>query len=280
MILITWNIHWCRGIDGRVDPRRIAQTALALADFDVLCVQELAIGFTSLPGSSGEDQLAALSAALPGYDAIFGAAVDLDAAPHGRRRFGNAIFTRLPVTQVFRHLLPWPADTSVPNMQRAALEAIVQIGDEPLRIVTTHLEYFSARQRMAQTEALLHLHAEACSHAGDLRPVTQPGEAFDAVARPRSALLCGDFNFRPHSPEHAHLTSAPAPGIPRLVDAWSICDTGPHAATVGVHEDLGGSFCSDFIFVTDDLAAGVRDLRVDAATQASVHQPVVVELAI
>lgn len=280
MILITWNIHWCRGIDGRVDPQRIARTALALADFDVLCVQELAIGFTGLPGSAGEDQLAALSAALPGYDAIFGAAVDLDAAPQGRRRFGNAIFTRLPVTQVFRHLLPWPADTSVPNMQRAALEAIVVSDGKPLRVVTTHLEYFSARQRTAQAEALLHLHAEACGHAADLRPMTQPGEAFDVVARPRSALLCGDFNFRPDAPEHSHLTSAPTPGVPRLVDAWSACKTGPHAPTVGVHEDLGGPFCCDFVFVTEDLAPGVREVRVDAATQASVHQPVVVELTI
>ena len=40
MKLITWNIQWGRGVDGRVDLDRIVRTARAMADFDVLCVQE------------------------------------------------------------------------------------------------------------------------------------------------------------------------------------------------------------------------------------------------
>ena len=55
MKLITWNIQWCRGCDGRVDPRRIIEHARALADFDVLCLQEVAHNFPGLDGSSGED---------------------------------------------------------------------------------------------------------------------------------------------------------------------------------------------------------------------------------
>jgi endonuclease/exonuclease/phosphatase family metal-dependent hydrolase len=30
--LLSWNIQWCRGMDGRVDPERIARTAKALRD--------------------------------------------------------------------------------------------------------------------------------------------------------------------------------------------------------------------------------------------------------
>jgi len=40
-------------------------------------------------------------------------------APGGsRRQFGNVVFSRLPVLQAFRHLLPFPADPEVPGMQR------------------------------------------------------------------------------------------------------------------------------------------------------------------
>ena len=45
------------------------------------------------------------------------------AANGGRAQFGQVIFTRLPVLQAFRHLLPWPRDASVPGMQRVALES-------------------------------------------------------------------------------------------------------------------------------------------------------------
>jgi endonuclease/exonuclease/phosphatase family metal-dependent hydrolase len=39
---ISWNVQWCRGMDGRVDPKRIAAEARRLADPDVICLQELA----------------------------------------------------------------------------------------------------------------------------------------------------------------------------------------------------------------------------------------------
>ncbi|MGE5088336.1 MAG: endonuclease/exonuclease/phosphatase family protein, partial [Candidatus Levyibacteriota bacterium] len=42
MKLITWNVQWCRGVDGRVDPARIVAEARRFADFDVLCLQEIA----------------------------------------------------------------------------------------------------------------------------------------------------------------------------------------------------------------------------------------------
>src|SRR5690349_5687861 len=99
MILITWNVQWCRGMDNVVDPARIARVARNLADFDVLCLQEVAINFPGLPGSSGENQFARLSAALPGYTALYGCGVDMSDGKGGRSQFGNAIFTRLPVVQ-------------------------------------------------------------------------------------------------------------------------------------------------------------------------------------
>ena len=280
MIVITWNVQWCRGIDGAVDPMRIAGAARALGDFDVLCLQEVAINFPGLAGSRGEDQMAELSAALPGYLPLFGVATDLDDGRDGRSQFGNAIFTRLSVLQVFRHLLPWPADPDVPSMQRMALEAVVISRGVALRVISTHLEYYSALQRGAQVEGLRRLHAEACAHARTPRPTGEPGEPFEALPRPASAILCGDFNFKPEDLEHARITAATEADVPRFIDAWQCLHPDrPHPPTVGVHDKSWPLYCCDFMFVTDDLADRIQAVTVDDVTQASDHQPLLMRFA-
>jgi len=281
MKLITWNIQWGRGIDLKVDLDRIARTAREIADFDVLCLQEVAVNFPGLAGSRGENQVEELSRALPGYAEHYGIATDVDDG-HGRRsRFGNLILSRLPVIQVFRHLLPWPRDPKVPSMQRIAVEAVVRTRRGPLRVLTTHLEYYSATQRMAQVDALRRLHVEACGHAAFPRPSGDPGEPFAALPRPTSALLTGDLNFKPDAPEHERITSAFGAAAPRFMDAWEIAHPNqPHAHTVGQYENGWAEhpYCCDFVFVTEDLASRVRKVTVDAQTQASDHQPLLVEL--
>ena len=282
MKLITWNIQWGRGIDLKVDLLRIAHTARELADFDVLCLQEVAVNFPGLGGSRGENQVEELSSALPGYAAHYGIATDVDDGRGGRSRFGNLVLSRLPVIQAFRHLLPWPADAAAPSMQRIAVEAVVQFPWGPVRVMTTHLEYYSAMQRMAQVEALRRLHEEACGHAALPRPSGDPGEPFAALPRPSSAILTGDFNFKPDAPEHQRMISTFGAAVPRLMDAWEIAHPKqPHAHTVGLYENGWAEhpYCCDFVFVTGDLASRVRAVTVDKQTQASDHQPVLVELA-
>src|SRR5664279_642803 len=111
MKLITWNVQWCRGVDRKVDPARVVAEARRLADFDVLCLQEIADNFPDplLGGSAGEAQFALLASLLPGYTAVPGIAVDQQGDDGRRRRFGNMILSRLPVQQAYRHLLPYPA---------------------------------------------------------------------------------------------------------------------------------------------------------------------------
>jgi len=274
--LITWNIQWGRGCDGSVDLRRIVDTARAMADLDVLCLQEVARNFPDLPGSGGEDQFRLLAELLPGYAAIEGIGTDVLAARNARSQFGNMILTRLPVLQAFRHLLPWPADPEVPSMQRVAVEAVLQAPWGPLRVTTTHLEYYSARQRAAQVERLRELQAEAAAHARDVRHSRKEGGPFENAARPAAGILTADFNFRPDDPLYARLQAPFSDATPRYVDSWEIMHPGaPHVPTLGVFDRAQWP---DFIFVTEDLARRVREVRVDSDTDASDHQPVVLRL--
>jgi len=279
LTLITWNTQWCRGTDGRVDPGRIARDARSMADFDVLCLQEIAVHFGGLPGSAGEDQMAMLADALPDHRALYGIATDQDDGHGGRRHFGNAIFCRLPIHQVYRHLLPWPADPAVPSMQRLALEAVIEAPFGPLRILTTHLEYYSARQRSAQVDALRALHAEACDHARAPRCPGSPDEPFASTPRPASAVICGDLNFVPDDPLRARMEAPHDTGAPRLLDGWPLVHGATrHPPTVGVHDGRLPLGTWDYAFVSEDLAPRVRQVEVDLATQASDHQPLLVVL--
>ncbi len=283
MKLITWNIQWGRGADGRVDLDRIVAHARRLADFDVLCVQEVSAGHDRLAGCDGADQFAALAQRLPGYAPIAGIASDTPHPAGGRRRFGNMIFSRLPVRQVFAHLLPWPADGATMSMQRVAVEATIDAGFALVRVITTHLEYYSALQRAAQVEWLRGLHRDAVAQARAARPGMAADGPFEAVPRGEGAILTGDFNFRPADPEHARMLAPIDAATPPWLDAWSLVHPGAaHAPTCGVHDKAQWpepAFTFDFVFVSADLAGRVRDLRVDAVSAASDHQPVLLELA-
>ena len=282
MKLLQWNIQWCRGTDGAVDPARIARVARELCDPDVACFQEVAVNFPALAGSSGEDQVALLAAQFPTYSAHFAWGVDVPDGGGGRRRFGNLILSRLPVRQVFRHLLPWPADSGAPSMQRSALEAVIESGFGPLRVTSTHLEYYSVVQRAAQVERLRELHAQACAqslaktsdryHSGPFRP----------FERPVAAIVAGDFNLPAGDALHGRMLAPIGDRIPRFIDAWQAAHPGtPHPPTFGVFDSefAREPYCCDFVFVTDDLAPRLRVLRIDGETQASDHQPVIAEFA-
>lgn len=283
MKLITWNVQWCRGIDLKVDPARIARSARNIADFDVLCLQEVAVNFPGLPGSRGEDQVAELLRALPGFSAHYGAATDVDDGKGGRSQFGNLVLSRLPVLQVYRHLLPWPAEPAVKSMQRLAVEAVVQATWGPVRIITTHLEYYSATQRMAQVDGLRSFHEEACSHAHAPRIHDDPGQPFHARPRPASAILTGDFNCKPGDAEYGRMVEPfHARNTPPFADSWSVVRGGkPHPPSAGVFENSWAKhpYCCDFIFVTADLARRVQRVETDSTTQASDHQPVFIQLS-
>lgn len=291
MKLLSWNVQWGRDASGVVDLARTVSEAQRLADFDVLCLQEITRGFHALPGGPGDDQYAELAALLPGYTVIEAIGADLPAAPSqgdflttrkvSRRQFGNALATRLPVQRIIRHALPWPADSTAPSMQRVALEAVLDTPGGALRVLVTHLEFYSLRQRLAQVDELRRLQQEAADHAAHPAPAENEVGPFARTARPASAIVCGDFNSAWNSEAYTRMLE-PLAGSPAFIDAWTTLHAGatpPH--TAGLYDTVqwsNGPMTCDFVFVTEDLRARLRRCEIDAATRASDHQPIMLEL--
>lgn len=284
-LVVTWNIQWGLGIDGRVDLDRIAQVIGTMGDPDILCLQEVARRMPSIDGA-GADQVAELAALFPGHAAVFGPAVER-AGPGGngapREEFGNLILSRLPILQVFRHPLPQPPDPAVKHMPRQATEAVIAAPWGPLRITTTHLEYHSETQRLGQAAHLRALHAEAA--ANQRTPGVRPddGGPYASPPRPASGLICGDLNLVADDIVYRAFTFPFAEETPPLIDAWRhLHPNREHAATCGIFDHAQwpqGPHCRDFFFVTPDLAARVVAIAVDQETDASDHQPVSLTLA-
>jgi endonuclease/exonuclease/phosphatase family metal-dependent hydrolase len=108
--IATYNIHRCRGLDGRTRPERIAAVLRAI-DADVVALQEV-VG----AGPRGHGQVEELGALL-------GMGWVMAPARHLRGHlFGNAVLSRLPITQHLEHDLSWK--TCEPRrMQRVDIAA-------------------------------------------------------------------------------------------------------------------------------------------------------------
>jgi endonuclease/exonuclease/phosphatase family metal-dependent hydrolase len=280
MKLVTWNTQSCKGLDGQVRPGRIVEDARALADFDVLCLQEIADGYPGLTGASESDQPAAIAALLPGFEVFFGPAViEFDRDGH-RQRFGNLVATRLPVAQVQHHPLPYPADAGVECMPRmCTVITVLDPRHGAVRVMTTHLEFYSPTQRLAQAQALRALHLEHVALAQAPPKVVDDGSPTGPKHHSAEAILCGDFNAHERSTEYAALTALSERGA--LWDAWRLIHgEARHAPTFCVHEQkyLPRPVAFDFVFVSGGLTQHVRRIEVDGATRASDHQPVVMEV--
>jgi len=287
MKIISWNTQWFKGLDEVVDIARIVRVAREMADFDAICLQEVAVNYPTLTGGTPADQPAALAQHLPGFQVFFAPAID-EFSPDGgmRQQFGNLIATRLPVRQVQQVALPYPNPAreageggALPSMQRVLAVCTVQAPWGPVRLMTTHLEYYSLPMRHAQAVALRDWHLQACDLA--LRPPkAEAGTPYQLKPHTLDALLCGDFNFERDSSEHgAVIAQAPANG---LVDSWDVLHPEePFPATFRIYDRTYGPepVGCDFFFVSESLVPRVRRFAVNQATKASDHQPVLIELA-
>ena len=277
MQLVTWNTQRGCDVHGDVFPERIAHKIQALGDCDVLCLQEVAVNYLDAHGA-WQDSVAQLQALLPDWQIFFGAAVDVWV--QGRRQqCGNVIATRLPVLNVQHYPLPYPADPGVASLPRMATVVTVhapKLG--AVRVMTTHLESDSKRQRMSQANYLRRLHFEALSQYYTPAQANEERWPFQTQLQTPYAVLCGDFEFETSAHEYTTIASEAAAidcleaGWPEPVvgarwnDAWQVMY--PDQQRPDVVPSLGiSSKACDFIWVSDDLRHHVRDVEVDRQSQ-------------
>jgi endonuclease/exonuclease/phosphatase family metal-dependent hydrolase len=120
--IATYNIHRCRGLDGRTRPDRIAAVLRAI-DADIVALQEV-VG----AGPRGTSHIEQLGAAL-GMGWVM--------APVRQLRghlFGNAVLSRLPIRHHVAHDLSWK--TCEP---RGAQRVDVSVDGAALHIYNVHL---------------------------------------------------------------------------------------------------------------------------------------------
>jgi endonuclease/exonuclease/phosphatase family metal-dependent hydrolase len=120
--IATYNIHRCRGLDGRTRPERIAAVLREIAA-DVVALQEV-VGAGPHGGGHAEEL-----GALLGMGWVMAPARQLRG-----HHFGNAVLSRLPITQHLEHDLSWK--TCEPRrMQRVDVAA----EGGPLHVYNVHL---------------------------------------------------------------------------------------------------------------------------------------------
>ncbi len=282
MKIITWNTQWFKGLDGVVDVARVLSTAREMADFDVLCMQEVSVNYPVLTGQTEGDQPALVARLLPGFQVFFSAAIDeLSACGTYRQKFGNLIATRLPVRTVEHVALPYPNPVTqevTPSMQRICQVTTVQAPWGPLRVMTTHLEYYSQVMRHAQAIACRDLHLQGCALA-DFPSKTEEGTPYQPKPLTTDTVICGDFNFEQDSAEHASMIQPHQTHT--LYNAWNqLNGSAPHPSTFRLYDRTYGPepVGCDFFFVSESLKHRVQRFAVNQETKVSDHQPVLLEL--
>ncbi|MBI4372282.1 MAG: endonuclease/exonuclease/phosphatase family protein [Candidatus Omnitrophica bacterium] len=166
---MTYNVHGCVGMDGKLSPDRIARV-IARHDLDVVALQELDVR----RGRSNKIDQAELIASKLQMSFHFHPSFCLE-----DEQYGNAILSRYPMRMLRRDALPRLSVRRVFE-PRGALWVEVNANGRKFNLVTSHLSLWPA-ERLLQAEALL---------------------GADWVGSPTCegpVVLCGDFNADPRS---------------------------------------------------------------------------------
>ncbi len=141
--IMTYNVHRCVGVDGKLDVARIARV-IAQARPDIVALQELDVGRSR---TGGVDQAHAL-AELLGMKFHFNAALRVE-----EERYGDAILTAAPMRLVKAGALP--GSRAVRGLEpRGAVWVKIELDGVELNVINTHLGLVPHEQR-AQAAALI-----------------------------------------------------------------------------------------------------------------------------
>jgi endonuclease/exonuclease/phosphatase family metal-dependent hydrolase len=276
LTIVSWNIQYGKGVDGRIDLHRIADVVEQDGLPDVLCLQE--VSRNDPDTANGSDQLSELQKLFPNYEIFYGASQNRSGGKDGgRRQFGNMILTRRSPLQVLHHLLPSPADPKARSMTRQTTEIVLSTDSGAFRLMNTHLEFFSEKQQLAQIQRIRELHEEGCAQTREAG-LDFPNTPFARIQRPENMLICGDFNFVPESASYRLITSAFPDDVPDLVDAWDVIhpenDRSPTCGIFDHKQWTKGPHCRDYFFISQNISPQVNQVSVNTETAASDHQPI------
>jgi len=137
--VLSYNVHECVGLDRRRDPTRIAQI-IRESGAQIVGLQEVH------SDSSGDEQLHQMNylAATTGLQAVPGPAVE-----RRNGHYGNVLLTSCKVLDVDKIDLSY-----LQREPRGAIDADLEIGGEPVRVIVTHLGLRPAERRF-QVKKLL-----------------------------------------------------------------------------------------------------------------------------
>jgi endonuclease/exonuclease/phosphatase family metal-dependent hydrolase len=140
--IMTYNVHRCVGVDGRLDVARVA-AVIAQGRPDIVALQELDVWRAR---TGGVDQAHAIAHRL-GMSFHFHAALEVE-----EERYGDAILSTAPLTVIKAG--PLPGSPTITALEpRGALWLELELHGRRLQVLNTHLGLVPHEQR-AQARAL------------------------------------------------------------------------------------------------------------------------------
>ncbi|RWP43409.1 endonuclease/exonuclease/phosphatase family protein [Mesorhizobium sp.] len=289
MKLVTYNIHYGVGLDGRYDVGRIAD---AVRGADVIALQEVS---RNNPNNGGRDMVAELAKALPEYFAVYGSNFEANIGSrleNGRAitttfQLGNMVLSKTPVHLARNLLLPRSRSFEVMNFQRGALEALIETPLGFIRFYSTHLDHRSPLERLSQIRFLRQRLLNYGIEGGALSGVAEVG--LPDLPCPEAFVVMGDFNMLAGSPEYVELAGRPDHEFGMPVTADLAVDVALRLATASPDlvtwvdpkrpDDASRHKRIDYVFTSASLAKSPKALWVDRQEVGSDHLPVWVEMA-
>ncbi|MDL2399718.1 endonuclease/exonuclease/phosphatase family protein [Rhizobium mayense] len=281
MKLVSYNIQYGFGLDGRYNLERIVAN---LAGADIIALQEVTRGFAS---NGHVDMVAAVEALLPDYYSIYGAGLDVlppGAGPRDRRfQFGNMVLSRSPIRAARTLLLPRSRTLSKLNLQRVAVEAVIDAPGGAIRAYSVHLDHVSPDERIRQIH---YLKEHAINFARDGGSLTGGMEiGYSDPPLPEDFVLMGDFNMVPESPEYCALAGVKDAfygRVPRFDMPMDALDAvgwlTPEAYSWMDPKDRNKRMHLDYCFISCGLSDRLRSAHVVIDAEGSDHFPVWVEI--
>lgn len=289
MKVVSYNIQYGVGLDGRYDAGRIAD---AVRGGDVIALQEVS---RNNPQNGGRDMVAELTALLPDYFFVYGSNFEANVGSHvkdGRAvmsmfQLGNMVLSKAPI-QLSRNLtLPRSRSLAALNFQRGALEALIETPLGFIRFYSTHLDHRNPQERARQIRFLRERLFNHALEGGGLTGLSEVG--LPEPPAPEAFMLMGDFNMLAGSPEYVELAGLPDHefGMPLSADlaidaaVWLKASGDDLVTWVDPKRphDAGRHKRIDYVFASASMAASLKRLWVDSAAAGSDHLPVWLELA-